>query len=319
MPEINTQITPPRIVVIGSANADLVARAQRLPAPGETVTGSHFRMIPGGKSANQAVAAARLGAETFFVGRIGADVFGDTLVASFTHAGVQMEFLTRDTAEPTGTALIGVSETTGENYIIVVPGANGKLSKDDIDEAAELIASADAILLCLEVPMPAVIAALTIARAAGVPTILNPAPAVVLPQSILEKCSILTPNEHEVGILAGISDGTPAQCAWELVKRGVETVIVTLGADGALAVEKNGAVVDVGAPMVERVVDTTAAGDCYTAGLAVALCEGKKLEHAMKFAATAASISVTRAGAQSSLPTREEVDELLAKLHQASH
>ena len=301
----------PRIVVVGSANIDLVARSARLPEPGETVTGSSFMMVPGGKSANQAVAAARLGAETYFVGRVGNDVFGGSLERSFSGAGVNTLFLKRDSAESTGTALISVNETTGENCIIVVPGANGKVSEADVAAAADVISGADAVVLSLEIPLSAVAAALEIASNFGVLTVLNPAPAIFLPDSIIRRCSILTPNEHEVGILAGGSAGTIRESAASLIKRGAGTVVVTLGGDGTYSLDSQGAESSVGSFPVANVVDTTAAGDCYTGALVVALCEGQDHGSAMRFAAAAASICITRPGAQSSLPRRGEVDLLL--------
>jgi ribokinase len=293
---------------------DLVARAQRLPGPGETVTGSGFRMVPGGKSANQAVAAARLGAKVTFVGRVGSDLFAHEIIHSLSSSGVNLHHLVHDESEPTGVALIGVDDQTGENSIIVAPGANAKVSEADVERARSVIEGADMLLLSLEIPLASVVAALRIASAAGVRSILNPAPAIPLSPEILRLASLLTPNEHEVALLAGLgeSSANPETAVARVLALGAQAVVVTLGASGALARTSDGSSCRAAPPPVAKVIDTTAAGDCFTAALGVALAEGRGLQHAMTFAVTAASVSVTRPGAQSSLPTRSEVDQQLA-------
>jgi len=300
-----------KIVVVGSANIDLIARTPRLPKPGETVTGNRFMTVPGGKGANQAVAASRLGAKVYFVGRVGNDMFGASLVESLSGSGVVLDHLGRDEESPTGTALIGVSSESGENSIIVVPGANGKVTPEEVTAASATILDADAVVLSLEIPMESIKAALEIAASEGVLTVLNPAPAMPLSDEIIKLCDVLTPNEHEVAILAGDETLNPSDAAKILIGRGAKLVVVTLGSSGAVAFDDLGGVWPVPAYVATEVVDTTAAGDCYTAGLAVALSEGARPTDAMNFAAAAASISVTRTGAQTSLPTRSEVEQLI--------
>jgi ribokinase len=295
----------PRIVVVGSSNTDMVARAPSLPKPGQTVLGTSFEMAAGGKGANQAVAAARLGGDVTFIARVGADLFGDQAVMGFEKDGIDTRYIVRDPDTPSGIALIGVDETTGENSIIVAPGANANLSIADIEAAADAIASADILVCQLEVPLETVQAALRLARSAGARTILNPAPALPLPPEILTFVSILTPNEAEAAQLAGVSKDQPDEAAQNLLSMEVGTVIITLGAEGALVADPEGQR-HLPAPQASA-VDTTAAGDCFNGALAVALGEGLSIWEAAAFACNAASISVTRAGAQPSLPYRREL------------
>jgi ribokinase len=302
--------TAGRVVVVGSANMDLVGRAPRLPGAGETVIGGEFSMHPGGKGANQAVAAARLGAPTFFVGCVGNDSFGESLIASLQASGVDTTRMRIAESASTGIALIGVDEITGENSIIVLPGANGELSVADIEAAAEVIVTAAVLVCSIEAPWAAISAALELAASHGVTTILNPAPALAIPPASLRQISILTPNEHEVGIMAGDRAAVPIDAARKLVALGAGCVIVTLGPQGSVIVDgPESPATEIRAAKVELVVDTTAAGDCFTGALAVALSEGKTLLEAVAFASASAAISVTRPGAQASLPWRAEVDE----------
>lgn len=303
----------PRIVVIGSANMDLVVRAERIPSPGETVLGGDFMMAPGGKGANQAVAAARLGAHVTFVGRVGADAFGDALNAALTADGIDTTFLRRDKASASGVALIGV-DAKGQNAIMVAPGANYTICPEDIDAARDNIAAAYAVVVQLEIPRAAVAHAIAVAKAAGTRVLLNPAPirhVNPLPEELLRQVDILTPNEHETANLLGRSepDGLDWEAAAQQLRgRGIEDVIITLGSHGCLIASAAGLEM----LPAERVapVDTTAAGDCFSGALAVALAEGRTLRDAARFAARAAAISVTRMGAQTSLPTRAEVDSI---------
>lgn len=296
-----------RVVVVGSANTDMVARVPRLPQPGETVLGTEFENVPGGKGANQAVAAARLGAVVTFIACVGADGLGDGLVLGLEAEGIDTRHVVRDPDAPTGVALITVDEATGENVIVVASGANAKLSVGLVEMAGDAIRDADVVVCQLESPLETVMAALKLAREAGKTTLLNPAPAQALSDELLSLVSVLTPNETEAALLAGDRAVTPSQMATALQDRGAANVVVTLGAKGALVVtETEETLVQSFAP--KETVDTTAAGDCFTGALAVALGEGRKLGYAVEFANAAASLSVEKAGAQPSLPNRYEVD-----------
>ena len=299
-----------RVVVVGSANTDMTARVARLPKPGETVLGTGFESLPGGKGANQAVAAARLGASVTFIACVGADGLGDDMVLGLEAEGINTRYVVRDPDAPTGVALITVDEATGENVIVVASGANAKLSVGLVDMAAALIREADVLVCQLESPLETVAAALKLARAAGRTTILNPAPAQALPDEMLSLVSALTPNETEAALLAGDAALTPEAAARTLQARGVGQVAVTLGVAGVLLVSAGGAT-RIPGRAVAQAVDTTAAGDCFTGALAVALGEGKSLQEAAAFANAAAALSVTKSGAQPSLPSRFEVEEFL--------
>ena len=327
---------PPRIVVVGSSNTDLVVRAPTLPAAGQTVLGSSFMMAPGGKGANQAVAAARLGAHVTFVGRLGADDLGREARRALEEDGVDTSLVVTDTDAPSGVALIVVN-AAGENAIAVAPGANARLSPADVDRAAPALEAADVVLLQLEIPMPTVARAVERARRAGVRVILNPAPVAPLDPETIPHVSVLTPNAGEAAALAaglgrdrggarGREDGgaapgrdagaDPAEAqaaaraaAARLREAGVPRIVVTLGPDGALLADEDGSRVVPGYRVVP--VDTTAAGDAFNGALAVALAEGATLEAAAGFANRAAALSTTRPGAQPSLPTRREVETFL--------
>ncbi|MET9625550.1 MULTISPECIES: ribokinase [unclassified Streptomyces] len=289
------------IVVLGSTNMDLVAFVPRAPARGETVTGREFRTIPGGKGANQAVAAARAGAETAMIGAVGADEFGLRLRAALDASSVDTDLL-RTVEGPSGTAHIVVDDEGG-NAIVVVPGANGTVvSLDHGDEA--LIATADALLLQLELPLSAVTEGAVTARRLGVRTILTPAPAQPLPPELLAATDLLVPNEHEAAALTGIADPHGAA---EALLRSVPEVVITLGAAGCLHAARGSEPLTVAAPRV-KAVDTTAAGDTFVGALAVALAEGRPVPRALAWAATAAALSVQRVGASSSMPYRAEID-----------
>jgi ribokinase len=290
---------------------DLVVRSQRIPSPGETVLGEGFRQIPGGKGANQAVAAARLGAEVTFVGRVGADLFGEALRAGMQADGIDTAYLRTDPTEPTGVALIGV-DAAGRNAITVASGANFQVSPADVEEAWPRIAGASALLLQLEIPIATVLYAAQRAHEAGIRVLLNPAPVSPtdpLPASLLALIDVLTPNEHEAAALTGwpVNDASNWNTiAVALLARGVRAVVITLGEAGCLAADASGVTTIAGVAV--QAVDTTAAGDCFTGALAVALAEGCSLIEAARFAGHAAAISVTRPGAQPSLPTRAEVE-----------
>jgi ribokinase len=299
----------PRIVVVGSSNTDMVVVARRLPSPGETVTGGQFVMAPGGKGANQAVAAARLGAQVTFVAKVGTDVFGDQAVEGYRREGIDAALILRDPAHHTGVALILVDER-GENLISVASGANHALSPGDVEQAAERIRAADALMLQLEIPLEAVERATELAAEAGVPVILDPAPAPDAPlgEALLRRVTYLTPNESEAQRLTGVevSDEASARAAASrLHEQGVAHVIVTMGGRGALVSEPGGAVMV--PPYRIEARDTTAAGDAFNGGLAVALGRGMSLSEAVPWASMVGALSATRLGAQPSLPTADEV------------
>ncbi|MDY4810737.1 MAG: ribokinase [Muribaculaceae bacterium] len=299
------------IIVIGSSNTDMVIRCSRLPRPGETVLGGSFMMNHGGKGANQAVAAAKLGGDTVFIGKVGDDVFGHQTVEMLTSLGIDTRFLGVSATEPSGVALINVDEHTAENSISVASGANGAIRPVDIDAAEEVIASASLILMQLEIPIDTVTYAAKMAKRHGVTVVLNPAPAPSepLPEELLENVDIIIPNKTEAEVITGIAIDTPQdelRAIRSLHSKGISTVIFTLGSKGALLCQ-NGDCEEVPSFKV-KAVDTTAAGDTFCGALCVGLSEGKEVRPAMIFANQAAAISVTRKGAQQSVPTRAEVD-----------
>ncbi|PAZ15467.1 ribokinase [Streptomyces sp. SA15] len=289
------------IAVLGSTNMDLVAYVEKAPQRGETVTGREFRTIPGGKGANQAIAAARAGATVSMIGAVGNDAFGARLRSTLEHAGVSTDHL-RTTEGPSGTAHIVVDDEGG-NAIVVIPGANGTV--DHLAPGDEgLIASADALLLQLEIPLAAVHAGAQTARAHGVRTILTPAPARPLPPELLAATDLLVPNEHEAATLTGFTD--PHTAATALLDQ-VPEVVVTLGAAGSLYAARGAEPFTVPAPQVTA-VDSTGAGDTFVGALAVALGESRPMREALAWAAAAAALSVQRAGASASMPYRSEIE-----------
>jgi ribokinase len=300
-----------RVLVVGSANTDMVLRVPRIPRPGETVLGGAFAMAGGGKGANQAVAAARAGSRVTFVARVGDDVFGERALAAFASEGVETRFVLRTAGAASGVALINVDER-GENSISVASGANERLAVADVEAAAEAFAAADVVLLQLESPLATVAAAVRKAGERGTTVILNPAPARPLDQRLLAGVSVLTPNETEAEILSGTpvrDDDGVRDAAARLRARGPQTVVVTLGDRGVYAMAP-GSEGFLPAFRVEA-VDTTAAGDVFNGVLAVALAERRPLSEALRFAQAAAAVSVTRPGAQPSAPTRAEIESFL--------
>lgn len=298
-----------RILVIGSSNTDMTVRSATLPKPGETVLGGDFRMGPGGKGANQAVAARLLGGEVTFVCKLGRDMFGEGASKHYESCGLDTsKILWSD--KPSGVALITV-DSKAENSIVVASGANADMTVSDIDSVADIIKSSGILLLQLEIPMDAVVHAAEIAYNAGVQVVLNPAPAAALPAELLKCVSILIPNETEASAISGIDINnfeTAAAAAERLKGMGVREVIITMGSRGSVVCDGDCTFV----PAVKvNAVDTTAAGDTFCGGVCVALSEGKDLLEAVKFATAAASIAVQRPGAQDSVPNRCEVDKLL--------
>ncbi|MEM5330100.1 ribokinase [Paraburkholderia sp. JHI2823] len=298
-----------RVAVVGSLNMDLVARAPRLPNPGETLAGSAFAQVAGGKGGNQAVAAARLGAHVAMIGRVGADSNGDVLRAGLVAEGIDCGALETSASAPTGVALIIVDDAS-QNAIVIVAGSNGELTPETIARHEAVLAQADVVVCQLETPTDAVAAALAAARRLGKITILNPAPATgPLPAAWLALVDYVVPNELEAAMLTGLAAGTPdeaARAALALREAGAHNVLVTLGARGVCALLDGAAPVHLPAPRV-RAVDTTAAGDTFIGALAARLATGAAALDAIAFALRAASISVTRAGAQPSIPTFAEV------------
>ena len=300
------------VVVFGSINMDLVVRTPRLPAPGETLTGHTFFTAPGGKGANQAVACARLGVPTRMVGRVGDDLFGEQLRASLRSFGVQDDGVLT-TPGPSGVALIAVDDTA-ENTIVIVPGANGAVSIADIPRLERALDGARALLLQLEVPIETVVAAARAAHTRGVTVILDPAPALPLPDELYALADIITPNEHEATTLTGIAvhdDQGAIAAARALIARGARRVALKLGARGALTADAEGE--QFWSPFTVTPVDTVAAGDAFNGGLAVALSEGRSFNEAIRWGLAAGALSVTRHGAQPSMPERNEVLTLLAQ------
>jgi len=308
-------MTDNRIAILGIFVADLAFRAQRPPEMGETIIGSGFKMGPGGKGSNQAVAAARAGAKVSFISLIGKDAFGDIALSTWGGEGIDVGCVTQSPDLPTGAAYIFVNEATGENAIIVVPGAAGAISIEDVDRATEAITNARVFVTQLEQPIDAARRGLEIARTSDVVTILNPAPAAELDDRIYPLCDYMTPNEREASALTGISvtDAESAKVAADiLVRKGCGAAILTLGEAGALYHSREQSVL-VPAFKVGNVVETTGAGDAFNGGLAAALSEGMAPIDAVRFGCATAGISVTRPGTAPSMPTRAEIQALLAR------
>ncbi len=298
-----------KLLVVGSINVDLVACANRLPAPGETILGSTFDVFNGGKGANQAVAIAKLGAPVDMIAALGTDLFTERLLQGLKTAGVDTHAV-QMVAGPCGVAHISRADN-GENSIIVISGANRSVTVSYIDAHQEVVQQAKMILVQLETPMDAVIRLAEYAWEAKAPLMLDPAPAVPLPEALLSRTSWLTPNETEAQILLGRVNLEPAAAAEKLLSMGVRNVALKLGAQGVFLAGRDCTPQHIPVFAV-KVVDTTAAGDCFNAAFAVALTRGNPPAKAARYAAAAAAISVTRAGAQPSLPTGAEVDAFLA-------
>jgi ribokinase len=303
-----------KVLVVGSANMDLVVRSDRFPHPGETIFGSAFAMFPGGKGANQAVCCARLGAEVDFLGRMGKDMFCDRLSSTMRRDGVGLGHLLIDPSEPTGTALITV-DCSGQNEIIVVSGSNMKLRPEHILEHRDAFADAAIVLLQLEIPLDTVMHSATLAKQNSAIVVLNPAPACQLPEELFRLIDYLTPNETEAQLLTGVPVNNRAsaeEAAGVLLDKGVHNVIVTLGPAGSVLV--NATTSRLFPARRVQAVDTTAAGDAFNGALAHALAEGKTLEEAIDLATAVAAHAVTKLGAQTSMPTMTELETFIRTL-----
>jgi ribokinase len=299
-----------RILVIGSSNTDMVIKTNKLPAPGETILGGTFLLNPGGKGANQAVSAARLGGKITFVTKRGNDLFGNQTIGLLMREGIDTQYVVKDPVLPTGVALI-IVDSGGENIIVVAPGSNGNLQQEDIPAKLYTSGRFEILLLQLEIPVKTVEYAAEMSSANGIKVILNPAPAQRLSDDLLKNTWLITPNESEVEIITGLSvnDSSTAEiAASSLMNRGVSNVIITMGAAGAYVKSENFTGMVPGIKV--KATDTTAAGDVFNGALAVALAEGKDLKDAALFANMAASISVTRLGAQASAPYRNEIVQI---------
>jgi ribokinase len=299
------------IVVVGSSNTDMIIKVPRIPKPGETILGGTFSMAAGGKGANQAVAAARAGGKVTFVARVGKDMFGEQAIAGFQKDGIEVHYITQDKKAPSGVALIFVADD-GENSIAVASGANNYLSAKEVRAAKSTIESASIVVTQLETPLETVQAVADMSARKKIPFILNPAPACQLPDELLSKVTIITPNETEAELLTKIKvtdEASAEKAALKLMAMGIETVIITLGAKGAYV--KSGQMTGMVAGFKVKAVDSTAAGDVFNGALAVAIAEGKTMGAAILFANAAAALSVTKLGAQPSAPTRREIDRIL--------
>jgi ribokinase len=298
-----------KILIIGSSNTDMVIRTDHLPAPGETILGGTFFMAAGGKGANQAVAAARLGGAVTFICKVGNDIFGNQAKELFKQEGIDTTYLLTDAALPSGIALIMVDKKA-ENCIAVASGANAALTPADLQNTDALLASASIILMQLEIPLETVQFIASKAHSKGIPIMLNPAPACELPDALLQCISIITPNETEAEMLTGIKVtdiASAQQAAKKLHDKGIPTVIITLGSNGALVLHNE---IFTHVPTIAvQAIDTTAAGDVFNGALAVAFYGDKTINEAAAFACKAASISVTRLGAQASAPYKHEVED----------
>lgn len=299
------------IVVVGSLNMDMVVRVLRHPGPGETILGEDFNTFPGGKGANQAVAAARLGTAVKMIGRVGADAFGDALLETLQRDGVDISQVLRHPGVKTGVAMISV-DADGQNSIVVAPGANARLTAEDISAAESVFTDAAVVVLQLEIPLPAVKRAAELGKKYGAQVVLNPAPAQPLEDSLAKLVDYIIPNQSELAnLINSCQESSVERAAARLKDKGFQKVVVTLGEKGAFLLEGDRNLYIPAFPVT--VVDTTAAGDAFVGAFSVALSEGTSIEKAVMWSNAAGALAVTRLGAQPSLPSREEVERLLAQ------
>ena len=302
------KVTAPRITVVGSYATGLTMKVERLPCTGETLLGTGYRVDYGGKGSNQAVGSARLGAKVNFVARIGKDAFGEMALTLYRDEGIDVAYVKQTVGASTGVGFIMVEAASGNNCIVIDPGANELLTADDISRCSAAFESTSVVLTQLEIPVAAAEAALRLGRAGGAITILNPAPVRLLPSSVLQLIDVLTPNQVEAKVLTGRSPDAviePEQLARELIRGGVKQVVMTMGERGALIVTSSSSTHVPAVPM--SVVDTTGAGDAFNAGLATALASGANLEAAVQFAVVTGGLAVTKEGVIPSLPSCDEV------------
>lgn len=307
-----------KVVVVGSYNTDLTIKTSRLPQPGETIVGGSFTMSAGGKGANQVVAAARAGAATWFIGRVGEDELGQQAIKRLHAEGVNCDFVLRDRHAPTGTAFI-IVDAQGENSIVVASGANMQLQPSDIEAAATVIAAAEVMVLQLETPLETVEAAARLAAAHGVQVILNPAPAAVLGESLLRHLAVISPNAVEAEMLTGVrlaGEASLVAAAEHLLAKGVQAVLITLGSRGAFVAHRR--LRQLLPAFAVRAVDTTAAGDVFSGALSAFLQPSRPLAEAVRWAAAPAALSVTRMGAMNSAPALSEIQSFLQQINQPS-
>lgn len=303
----------PTIVIAGSSNTDMVIKADHLPTPGETIIGNTFFMNPGGKGANQAVAAARLGGNVIFITKTGNDIFGRQSVQLFQEEGINTDYIIADPKNPSGVAMITVDKNA-ENCIVVASGANGTMVPEDLKKAINIIEEASIVVMQLEIPLKTVEFIASVAATKGAKVLLNPAPALELPDSLLNNVFIITPNRKEAEMLSGleVKDIASAKEAAKIIKnKGVSIVVVTLGSEGAVVVD--GDTVTHVSTYPVNAIDTTAAGDVFNGALAVAISDGEDVLAATVFACKAAALSVTKMGAQSSAPRKNEVQSFFNK------
>lgn len=304
-------MSKPKVVVVGSSNTDMIIKLDKIPTPGETVIGGEFSTAAGGKGANQAVAAARAGGDVTFVACVGDDMFGQQAMDGFVSDQIDVKYIVKDEKAASGVAFIFVDKK-GENSIAVASGANFELTPDHIAQAADVIKSADILVMQLETPVNTITAAAKVAKDNGVKVILNPAPAQPLGDDLLECLSVLTPNEIEAEVVSGVKvedDASAEEAARVLLDKGLDSVLITLGPKGVFAANRDGAKMVPG--FTVEAVDTTAAGDVFNGALSVALCENPSLDDAIRFANAAGALSVTKLGAQPSAPNRQEIEDLL--------
>ena len=303
----------PVVVVLGGINMDLVATSERMPSPGETVFGTSFHTAPGGKGANQAVAAARLGAEVRMVGRVGDDQFGPTLLEGMRSEGIDVSGVAVDPDNPSGVALI-LLDDQAENMIVAVYGANMACDEAQVASVDDALDGADVLLLQLETPLDVALSAAALAKEWGVTVVWDPAPALEMGHEAYRLCDVLTPNQAEAEFLTGIAVTDPSSAeaaARALVEHGVPAAVSTLGSGGAfyLTHDEGGLV----PPFSVEAIDSVAAGDAFAAGLGIALAEGQSISDAVRFGSAAGALAVTKSGAQEAMPYRAEVDALLAR------